>query len=137
MRKTLICTAALAVFSSSALAAPPPPCPPGQQGSADCPVYTAPAAMAVPGQSVDGSMTVPANVSTLLFGGIRPPNGFMVQPYGYNTGCVINDNGAASMNPPYSGVQTGIGMLFITPPGYRPMGPVSIQCSASTYVFAW
>ena len=48
-------------------------------------------------------MTVPANVSTLLFGGIRPPNGFMVQPYGYNTGCVINDNGAASMNPPYSG----------------------------------
>jgi hypothetical protein len=137
MRKTLICTAALAVFSFPALAAPPPPPPPCQPGmAAQCPAYTAPATTAVPGQPVDGGVTVQAGVSTLLFGGIRPPNGFMVQngtPYG----CWVTDNGAANSSNGFLITSTpGYPSTFITPPGYKPMGPVSVECSQPLYVAA-
>ena len=63
-------------------------------GTVDCPLYTAPATTTVPGGSVDGSMTIPAGVSTMLFNGEVPPNGFMVQSIG-GSACWVNDNGPA------------------------------------------
>jgi hypothetical protein len=90
--------------------------------------------------------TVLSNTGTPLFGGVTPPNGFMVQINNPNTTltCWVNDNGQAGGNPP-SGFTIGgtIGnypssgpapVLFVTPPGYRPMGPVTVGCTGPTYV---
>jgi hypothetical protein len=87
---------------------------------------------------IDGTtFNFPCGVSFLLFGGAVPPNGFMVQPVGFGGVVVINDNGPAgfdfthnlptggfylqssSNNPPVS-------LIFVTGPGYKPMGPVSL-----------
>src|SRR6516165_3884849 len=57
-------------------------CPPGQSGSAQCPVYVAPATTAVPKPSMDGSTVITCGVATTLFNGAVPPNGFMVQAAG-------------------------------------------------------
>src|SRR4029077_17063434 len=48
----------------------------------------------VVGDSLDGSTSVPAETSTVLFNGAVPRDGFMVQPRGND--CVINDHGSAS-----------------------------------------
>src|SRR5262249_25798882 len=82
-------------FGSAAHAA----CNPAQLGSGgDCPVYTAPASTAVP-RSMDGSMVLPSGgVSVVLFNGVVPPNGFMVQinvPSSIGAICNVNDNGPA------------------------------------------
>jgi hypothetical protein len=94
---------------------------------------------------MDGSTNVAAQTSTTLFKGAVPPNAFMVRVVGTNvngTGCVVNDNGPANGN----GVAiSGFVMVpdlgnqistFITPPGYKPIGPVSIWCSVAQYVAA-
>jgi hypothetical protein len=129
-------------------------CSSSTRGSPTCPNYTAPAATAVPSTSMDGSMNVAAQTSTTLFKGAVPPNAFMVRAYvvfGNGEFCVVNDNGpaAATIN---NGVTAGFLLLgdaggglnvsnqtsstFITPPGYKPMGQVSIWCVAPTYVAA-
>jgi hypothetical protein len=80
-----------------------------------------------PQPAIDGSMyPAPVSKSVLLFGGITPPNGFSL---GTISGqfCFVNDHGPAG---------DGIGFVFgpggsftyTTPPGYKPMGPVSIYC---------
>jgi hypothetical protein len=83
----------------------------------------APAIPAAHHGPIDGSTTVTNGVSTLLFGGAVPPNGFMVQSFG---NCYVNDNGPAN-------IQAGFLVLpnttLITPTGYKPMGPVSIYCA--------
>ena len=116
-------------------------CNPGQIGtSADCPDYTAPSTTAVPGPSMDGSTVIPGGaISVTLFNGVVPPNGFMVQiaqPSSLGNICLINDNGPASVEPPMAGfliggiwVNTPLPKPFVTPPGYKPMGPVSISCT--------
>jgi hypothetical protein len=118
------------------------PAAPGcTRGTPNCPTYTAPAATALPGASMDGSMNVPAATSTVLFKGAVPPNAFMIRTYDY--GCVVNDNGPAAANP-----RSGFLVLndpapqpaptgtFITPAGYKPIGPVSIWCPDAVYVAA-
>src|ERR1700751_1559168 len=68
-------------------------CNPGQIGvSADCPDYTAPATTAVPGPSMDGTNVVPPAITTTLFKGIVPPNGFMVEVHDVNTVCYVTDS---------------------------------------------
>jgi hypothetical protein len=112
-----------------------------QMGTVDCPLYTAPATTAVPGASMDGSTTILGGVSTLLFNGAVPPNGFMVQANGAT--CWVNDNGSASGVPgtAMAGFElipagsTG-GSLFVTPPGYKPMGVVSMWCASPGYIAA-
>jgi hypothetical protein len=92
--------------------------------------------------------TVLTNTGTPLFGGWVPPNGFMIQMNVYDEQppvCWINDNPNAT-NP--LGGPTGfmvggaIGnypvaapapILFVTPPGYRPMGPVTVSCLTQTW----
>jgi hypothetical protein len=90
------------------------------------------------GQSgaLDGSMTINCGISTLLFNGAVPPNGFMVQPFQIDI--FVNDNGpangpTANQSPSgffVSGTSTITSPpplnIFVTPPGYKPMGSVSV-----------
>jgi hypothetical protein len=107
-------------------------------GTVGCPLYVAPATTAVPGRAVDGSAAVPGNVSTMLFNGAVPPNGFLVQlgiAGGYR--CWVNDNGPANVNSGFMLDGTpGSEITFVTPAAYRPMGPVSIFCEVSVGIFA-
>jgi hypothetical protein len=107
------------------------------RGTPTCPTFTAPAATAVQHASMDGSMNIAPFTSTTLFNGATPPNGFMVQ-VASGIGCAINDNGSANGFSAVKGFLTVGPDLFVTPPGYRPIGPVNIFCggSASTYVNA-
>ena len=131
-----------AIFGSAALAQ----CRPEQRGTtAACPAYTAPATTAVPNASMGGSLVINGGTTT-LFNGAVPPNGFMVQLNSQGelgNLCYVNDNGPANANPPtgfliggVSGVFTPMPFLFVTPPGYKPIGPVSIWCPGSLYIEA-
>jgi hypothetical protein len=114
-------------------------CNAADRGTVNCPTYTAPATTAVPRAPMDGSMNVPATTSTTLFNGAVPPNGFMVHAAAT---CYVNDNGPASI--PASGPPSVLGAgfwfaepaTFITPPGYKPIGAVSVICGSATYVAA-
>ena len=102
-----------------------------------------------PSSSIDGSATITCGIETLLFSGVTPSNGFMVQPFG--TDIFVNDNGAAQ--PPGVGgtgqqgffvanahtTPSSPSSIFVTPPGYKPIGPVSVYgtCASGTaYVAA-
>ena len=113
-------------------------CNASQRGTAaDCPEYTAPATTAVPDPSMDGSVVVPGNSFT-LFNGVTLPNGFMVEinsPNFIPQWCLISDNGPASLSNPRRGFLIGgiyvtapLSLRPVTPPGYKPIGPVSINC---------
>ena len=89
---------------------------------------------------LDGSMTLTCGKSTLLFKGAVPPRGFMVQITGGNL--IVNDSGPAGYQPQQGffllNAATG-GGTFITPPEYKPIGPVSVFCisnNGSAYIAA-
>jgi hypothetical protein len=149
MKATAVAMLALTALAAEAHAA----CPPAQVGgNAGCPEFTAPAATAVPGPSIDGSTSTFGGLGappTVLFGGITPPNGFMIQAYALAGKCVINDAGPVNgVNGPSGFIllagdrnaSPGSGSLrpgdpyptFVTPPGYKPMGPVLIVCEFNT-----
>jgi hypothetical protein len=68
-----------------------------------------------------GRKHVPATTSTTLFNGAVPPNGFMIQQ---STGlCYVNDNGPANSGAGFYFAEPA----FITPPGYKPIGAVSVR----------
>jgi hypothetical protein len=105
------------------------------------------AAKAVAGTSIDGNVTVvPSATSTTLFQGVAPPNGFMVRvykaaptPYINSEGCFVNDNGPVNNRggglyivPDFGGTSG----TFITPPGYKPIGAVSVWCAQRVYISA-
>jgi hypothetical protein len=79
-----------------------------------------------------------------LFNGLTPPNGFMVQmngPSEQGNYCWINDNGPAGQNRGFLfGGASGPylapwpSMMFVTPPGYKPIGPVSVWCPNSVFL---
>jgi hypothetical protein len=105
------------------------------RGSAICPTT-----------SMDGSMMVAGATATTLFNGKVPPNGFMVQIY-QGQQCMVSDNGPASGagiiigGGPPAGLMLifdgyGINATYTTPPGYKPIGPVSVWCDNSGYVAA-
>jgi hypothetical protein len=114
-----------------------------QRGTESCPTYTAPATTAVPRASMGGSMTVGPGPAT-LFNGAVPPNGFMVQlngPSELGNYCWVNDNGPANANTPTGFLIGGVSapftpwpFMFVTPPGYKPIGAVSIWCNNSVYI---
>jgi hypothetical protein len=118
-------------------------CNPGHVGtSADCPDYTAPATVAVPGPSMNGSAVT--NGFVTLFNGVVPPNGFMVQineSSSVGTRCNVSDDGPAAVESRgflFGGiwVETPLPNMFVTPPGYKPIGPVTVACSGGIYVEA-
>jgi hypothetical protein len=112
-----------------------------QRGTVECPGYGAPAATAVPGPSKDAGIATIANgISTGLFSGTIPPNGFMVQvfpsangtpvPYG-NGGalCFVNDAGPSGFGSGFAmQIESSGAGTFSTPHGYKPIGLVSIWC---------
>jgi hypothetical protein len=92
-----------------------------------------PPAHAQPNQRIlDGSTVITCGVPTTLFNGAVPLNGFMVSA---RAPFVVNDHGlAAGSAAPQAGffvAQADIGGVFITPPGYKPMGVVSVTCNGS------
>jgi hypothetical protein len=99
---------------------------------------TGPAGPTGPSTSMDGSKVVPSQVSTPLFNGAVPANGFMVQA-ALNASCVVNDNGPADGTALANG-STVAGFLFttlfVTPAGYKPIGTVSVWCNNAGYVAA-
>jgi hypothetical protein len=143
MNKLLLITIALCGIPGIAQA-----CDAKERGTEACPTVTVPGETSVPGPSMGG--TVLSNTGTPLFGGWVPPNGFMAQLNGSNEGqptCWINDN----PTPPPSGITTPTGfviggtignyptsapnaVLFVTPPGYKPLGALTLNCNSQTYV---
>ena len=111
------------------------------RGTVECPGYGAPAATAVPGPSMASFVPLGPPQAVTLFNGATPPNGFTVQvyvnstnvpPYGLPnaTLCFINDNGIANDGTGFfiRPDPDGYTATFITPVGYKPMGPVSVWC---------
>ncbi len=142
--KTLLLTIAVlcAAFSTADAACNPT----NPTGTLDCPVYTAPQTTSVPRASMGGSMVINGG-GTILFNGAVPPNGFMVQLNSQGelgNLCYVNDNGPANANPPTGFLIGGWNSanlptspsIFVTPPGYKPIGPVSIWCPGSLYIEA-
>ena len=133
---------AAVLMTASAAQAEQKRCDPGSE--AKCPEFTAPATTAVPGPAIDGSIfltsTYVQGTSVTLFGGTTPPNGFMISATSGGFGfCWVNDNGPANSNAGFILTITGQASdnngshvpavpPFVTPPGYKPMGPVSIAC---------
>jgi hypothetical protein len=129
--------AAFALFGTSFASAQ---CRPDQAGTQACPVFTAPAATAIPNVPMAGSVGITPGLTT-LFNGAVPPNGFMVQityPNLPESTCWVSDNGPATPSLPPIGFMIGgfipgttniFPILFVTPPGYKPMGPVSVFCT--------
>jgi hypothetical protein len=132
----------IAMLCAAGSAAAHAGCDPKQAGATvDCPIFTEPAFTSVPSGSMGGTLPTTGGVSTVLFNGVVPPNGFMV---GINlqsnlpTFCSVNDNGLASPNGTgflfgganisFATNQPGAAHVFVTPPGYKPMGPVSVYC---------
>jgi hypothetical protein len=129
---------AMLLFLSVSCAAAQETCLLYQRGTVECPGYGAPAATAVPGPSMDaGVATVPLGSSVSLFKGQTPPNGFMIRIWasGGSNGanylnCFVSDNSPAGLGVGFymlldSNAQT---VSFISPAGYKPIGPVSIYC---------
>jgi hypothetical protein len=87
--------------------------------------------------SIDGRTTLACGTSTMLFGGAVPPNGFMVQSTNGQP-LIVNDNGPANFNEGFL-LNSASGSLnnnvFITPSGYKPMGPVSLFCGGTGTVY--
>jgi Collagen triple helix repeat (20 copies) len=129
--------------------------PPGPQGPQGVPGPQGPQGLPGPQAgtvSLDGSMTVASGTSTTLFNGKVPPNAFMVEasivaqyanvpPTGT---CIANDNGPANgVVGSYAGFalipkvmdQGQLILTFITPPGYKPIGPVSVWCSSPQPIY--
>jgi hypothetical protein len=86
---------------------------------------------------------VPGTAVT-LFGGVVPDDGFMVGVYSGAFGnCTVSDDGpATSINgfklqltgqtSDSNGTQpTPYALPLVTPPGYKPIGPVSVQCTSN------
>jgi hypothetical protein len=114
-------------------------------GTMGCPMFTAPATVAVPNPSMGGTIPLNGGAQITLFNGAIPPNGFMVQlnnPLTLGNFCFINDNGPAKIidSLPPTGFMIGwydtsghsIPNMFTTPPGYKPIGPVNVMCTGGT-----
>jgi hypothetical protein len=103
---------------------------------------------------MDGGVTTMPNAqSTTLFGGKVPPNGFLVRVFAYAYGmvsstgtilgptCFLNDHGAAAQGngfymvpdiattvAPQGQGTWSYSATFASPPGYKPLGPISVYC---------
>ena len=113
-------------------------CDKKDSGTVACPVYIAPTTTSVPHPAVGQSLAITAGVATPLFNGVVPPNGFMVQlNYQQNGYCLVSDNGPAASGTGFIIGTSELGMerLFVTPPGYRPIGPVSILCGFAGTIY--
>lgn len=111
----------------------------------ECPIFTEPAFTSVPSASMGGTGGSGSGSVVMLFNGIIPSNGFMVQilsTQALTVGCYVNDNGPANGSGTVGfafGNIAGSGPsthppLFVTPLGYKPIGPVSIWCNGGALI---
>ncbi|HZT90221.1 MAG TPA: hypothetical protein VFA12_19805 [Stellaceae bacterium] len=85
--------------------------------------------------AADGSGTVAAGgAAQTLFGGAVPPTGFLVQNNS-SAALWISDVGAASAGGASLQIAANGGM-FVTAPGYKPAGPVSLYGATTGQAFA-
>ena len=78
-----------------------------------------------PQPAIAENLIVVDAVSTTLFGGVTPANGFSVQ--GSSARCAVSDAAPASLSQPI-GFLVAPDAIFTTPLGYKPIGPVSVAC---------
>jgi hypothetical protein len=108
-------------------------------------------ALAIPAQAGDrvivgDTMVTGSSGSVLLFDGITPKHGFLVaiatvgEPF-----CSISDHGPAVIDRGFfvgsnaGNVSSPVFFavpMFVTPPGYTPVGPVSIICNSDAFLTA-
>jgi hypothetical protein len=96
----------------------------------------------------DGSMLLGPNyvpgTAVTLFDGVVPTDGFMVGVYAGAFGdCTVTDDGPATTtngfllkltgqtSDSFGNQATPYALPFVTPPGYKPIGPVSVQCTSN------
>ena len=127
MIKTTTIAALTLVSAMNIAAAAPPAC--RAQSPCDGSVFLGPDY--VPGTPVT------------LFGGVVPADGFMVGVYSGAFGnCSVNDDGPATSVNGFKLVLTGQtsdvngthppgALPLVTPPGYKPIGPVSVECTTN------
>ena len=100
------------------------------------PVSTAnplPVEVAAGAPAVVGDGTIVSNtVAQTLFAGVTPQNGFSVCN-NCASAMFINDGGTAANNV---GFQLANGATYTTPPGYKPVGPVSVYGGTTAGNFA-
>jgi hypothetical protein len=96
--------------------------------SALCVAWESVAEETRPRPALDGSKLITCGLSTILFNGVVLPNGFMVEATEF---VIVNDNGPAvfsNATNDQGGFYITAGQIFVTPSGYKPMGPVSVLC---------
>lgn len=77
--------------------------------------------------AIDGSSTITVGgTAQLLFGGVTPTNGYLVANPNASDVLWINEGGTALANGVGSIALAAAGAPFMTPPGYKPFGAVSI-----------
>jgi hypothetical protein len=87
-----------------------------------------------PGPAVDGSGTITTGGEAQnLFGGETPPNGYLVANNSAGT-LTVCDVGMAS--PGGASIPIAPGVVWCTPSGYKPAGPVSIFGAVTSAAFA-
>jgi hypothetical protein len=99
--------------------------------SALCVAWESVAEETRPRPALDGSKLITCGISTILFNGVVPPNGFMVEATQGLPAVMVNDNGPAvfwNATNDQGGFYITGGQIFVTPSGYKPMGPVSVLC---------
>jgi hypothetical protein len=79
----------------------------------------------------DGTI-VSATVAQTLFAGVTPVNGFSLCN-NCASALFISDGGTAASNV---GFQLAAGATYMTPPGYKPAGPVSVYGGTTSGNFA-
>ncbi len=84
--------------------------------------------------AVDGSGTITlGNTAQTLFAGAVPVNGFLVCN---NSSALLYVSDAGTASAGGSSIQIAVGATFVTPPGYKPAGVVSIFGGTSSQAFA-
>jgi hypothetical protein len=80
----------------------------------------------------DGTVAV-GGTAQYLFSGLTPVNGYLVQNnsagplYFSDTATAVNTGASITLNP---------GVMWVTPPGYKPPGPVSLLGATSGAAYA-
>lgn len=114
-----------------------------------CPSGSAPAVVNVRATwvalPIDGDVTL-GNSSApyqgpdpiMLFGGATPPSGYTVELQSHvgDSSCSVNDGAPAGPGVGFYIQASGTPSPFITPPGYKPIGPVTVYCAPGFFTDA-
>jgi hypothetical protein len=84
--------------------------------------------------AIDGSGSVSAGATAqTLFGGVVPVNGWLVAN---NSSTTLYASDVGSATPGGASIPIAAGVVFATPSGYKPAGPVSLYGATAGQAFA-